>query len=50
MTPPRVARRYARGAGPALHYVELEGTHFMFAERTDEVCRLIGDWLAALRS
>ena len=46
MTPPRVARAYARGAGRHLRYVELDGTHFVFAERNDEICALIAGWLA----
>jgi len=47
MTPPRLARAYVRGAGRHVRYVELDGTHFVFAERTDALCTAIADWLDA---
>ena len=47
MTPPRLARAYVRGAGRHVRYVELDGTHFVFAERTDALCTAISDWLDA---
>jgi pimeloyl-ACP methyl ester carboxylesterase len=47
MFPPRHARLYARAAGAWGTHVRLEGGHFVFLERFDEVERALSTWIEA---